>query len=117
MAAPEGYSDKVAFVWKVVDKPRGLVKPHDNCSVMLRGGTRNSGSTLVRDLQARVTFPAANLRNERGEIKQAQSQSDHADEGCAGANEDVAELWRHARRLPAGRQHLPSPKARSACRP
>jgi hypothetical protein len=77
----------------------------------------NPGSTMVRDFQSWVTFTAANLRNERGEIKQAQSQSDHADEGFADANEDVAELWRLARRLPSGRQHLPSPKARSACRP
>jgi hypothetical protein len=67
-------------------------------------------STLVRDLQARVTSLAANLRNERDEIKQAQSQSDHADEGFADAHKDVAELWRHAQRLPAGRQHQPSPR-------
>ena len=42
MAAPEGFSDKVAFVWKVADKLRCHVKPHDNCSVMLSGSTRNS---------------------------------------------------------------------------
>jgi hypothetical protein len=42
MAAPEGFTDKVAFVWSVADKLRCHVKPHDNCSVMLRGSTRNS---------------------------------------------------------------------------
>jgi len=35
MAAPEGFSDKVAFVWKVADKLRGQVKPHEYGSVML----------------------------------------------------------------------------------
>ena len=29
MAAPEGFSDKVAFVWKVADKLRGHFKPHE----------------------------------------------------------------------------------------
>ncbi len=62
------------------------------------------------DLQARVTFLAANLRNEIEEIEQAQNKSDHADEAFADANEDVAELGRPARRLPAGRQHQPSPR-------
>ena len=35
MAAPEGFSDKVAFVWKVADKLRGHFKPHEYGSVML----------------------------------------------------------------------------------
>jgi len=35
MAAPEGFTDKVAFVWKVADKSRGHVKPHEYGSVML----------------------------------------------------------------------------------
>ena len=64
----------------------------------------------MKDLQARVTFPAANLRNELEEIEQAQNKSDHADEGFADANEDLAEQWHPARRLPASRQHQPSPR-------
>jgi type I restriction enzyme M protein len=32
---PEGFSDKVAFVWKVADKLRGHFKPHEYGSVML----------------------------------------------------------------------------------
>ena len=35
MAAPEGFSDKVAFVWKVADKVRGHFKPHEYWSVMV----------------------------------------------------------------------------------
>ena len=35
MAAPEGFSDKVAFVWKVADKLRGHFTPHEYGSVML----------------------------------------------------------------------------------
>ena len=42
MAAPEGFSDKVAFVWKVAEKLRGHFKPHDSGFVMLRGCTPNS---------------------------------------------------------------------------
>ena len=29
MAAPEGFSDKVASVWKVADKLRGHFNPHE----------------------------------------------------------------------------------------
>ena len=32
---PEGFSDKVAFVWKVADMLRGHFKPHEYGSVML----------------------------------------------------------------------------------
>lgn len=32
---PEGFADKVAFVWKVADKLRGHFKPHEYGSVML----------------------------------------------------------------------------------
>ena len=32
---PEGFSDKVAFVWKVADKLRGHFKPHEYGAVML----------------------------------------------------------------------------------
>jgi hypothetical protein len=42
-----------------------------------------SCSTPVKDLQSRVTFLTADLRDERQEIERAQSQSDHADEGFA----------------------------------
>jgi hypothetical protein len=53
MAAPEGFTDKVAFVPKVADKLRGHLTPHEYGSVMLpcsppvgtsmlRGNTRNS---------------------------------------------------------------------------
>ena len=35
MAAPEGFSDKVAFVWKIADKLRGHFQPHGYGSVML----------------------------------------------------------------------------------
>ena len=35
MAQPDGFSDKVAFVWKVADKLRGHFKPHEYGSVML----------------------------------------------------------------------------------
>ena len=35
MATPEGFSDKVTFVWKVADKLRGPFKPHEYGSVML----------------------------------------------------------------------------------
>ena len=35
MAAPERFSDKVAFVWKVADKLRGHFTPHEYGSVML----------------------------------------------------------------------------------
>ena len=65
---------------------------------------------MVKDRQARVTFRAADLRDEREEIDQAQSQSDHADEGCTDANDDVTKHWRPAQRLPARRQHQPSPR-------
>ena len=42
MAAPEGFRDKVTFVWKVADKLRGHFTPHEYGSVMLRGCTRNA---------------------------------------------------------------------------
>ena len=42
MAAREGFSDKVAFVWKVADTLRGHFKPHEYGSVMLRGCMPNS---------------------------------------------------------------------------
>ena len=32
---PQGFADKVAFVWKVADKLRGTFKPHEYGSVML----------------------------------------------------------------------------------
>ena len=35
MAAPEGFSDKVAFMWKVADNVRGHFTPHEYGSVML----------------------------------------------------------------------------------
>ena len=35
MAAPEGFSDKVAFVWKVADKLRGHFTRHEYGSVVL----------------------------------------------------------------------------------
>ena len=35
VAQPEGFSDKVAFVWRVADKLRGHFKPHEYGSVML----------------------------------------------------------------------------------
>ena len=35
MAAPEGFTDKVAFVWKVADTLRGHFTPHEYGSVML----------------------------------------------------------------------------------
>lgn len=35
MSAPQGFSDKVAFVWKVADKLRGHFKQHEYGSVML----------------------------------------------------------------------------------
>lgn len=33
--APQGFSDKVAFVWRVADKLRGTFKQHEYGSVML----------------------------------------------------------------------------------
>ena len=33
--APQGFADKVAFVWKVADKLRGTFKQHEYGSVML----------------------------------------------------------------------------------
>jgi type I restriction enzyme M protein len=33
--APQGFEDKVAFVWKVADKLRGTFKQHEYGSVML----------------------------------------------------------------------------------
>jgi type I restriction-modification system DNA methylase subunit len=36
MAAPEGFTDKVASVWKVADSLRGHSKPHEYGSVTLR---------------------------------------------------------------------------------
>ena len=35
MSTPKGFEDKVAFVWKVADKLRGHLKPHEYGSVML----------------------------------------------------------------------------------
>jgi type I restriction enzyme M protein len=35
MAAPEGFTDKVTFVWKVADKLRGHFTPNEYGSVML----------------------------------------------------------------------------------
>jgi type I restriction enzyme M protein len=35
VAAPEGFSDKVAFVWKVADKLRGHFTSNEYGSVML----------------------------------------------------------------------------------
>ena len=32
---PNGFGDKVAFVWKIADKLRGHLKPHEYGSVML----------------------------------------------------------------------------------
>ena len=46
MAAPEGFTDKVAFVWKIADKLRGHFKPHEYGSVLLRGCARHSRQHL-----------------------------------------------------------------------
>jgi type I restriction enzyme M protein len=35
LMAPQGFADKVAFVWKVADKLRGTFKQHEYGSVML----------------------------------------------------------------------------------
>jgi hypothetical protein len=35
MATPAGFENKVAFVWKIADKLRGNLKPHEHGSVML----------------------------------------------------------------------------------
>ena len=35
MAAPAGFENKVAFIWKIADKLRGHLKPHEYGSVML----------------------------------------------------------------------------------
>ena len=105
------------------------VLPAVNCASATMGGSIPAGwpsSTTASSPPTRLPMPRHARAAGRGypcrpraidEIEQAQSQSNHADEGFADANEDVAKHWRHARRLPAGRQHLPSPKVRSACHP
>ena len=35
MATPNGFENKVAFVWKIADKLRGYLKPHEYGSVIL----------------------------------------------------------------------------------
>lgn len=35
MATPAGFENKVAFIWKIADKLRGPLKPHEYGSVML----------------------------------------------------------------------------------
>ena len=35
MSQPQGFQDKVAFIWKVADKLRGSFKQHEYGSVML----------------------------------------------------------------------------------
>ena len=48
MAAPEGPSDKVAFVWKVADKLRGYFTPHEYGSFMLSCSPPGGSLTLQR---------------------------------------------------------------------
>ncbi len=60
MAAPAGFENKVAFIWKIADKLRGHLKPHEYGSVML--------PTLVLfrlDAVLEPTKPAVFLRDEQ----------------------------------------------------
>lgn len=61
MAAPEGFSDKVAFVWKVADKLRGHFKPHEYGSVMLPLLVLRRLDAVLEPTKAKVLAKAAEL--------------------------------------------------------
>jgi type I restriction enzyme M protein len=61
MAAPEGFSDKVAFVWKVADKLRGHFKPHEYGSVMLPLLVLRRLDAVLEPTKAKVLAKATEL--------------------------------------------------------
>jgi type I restriction enzyme M protein len=61
MAGPEGFSDKVAFVWKVADKLRGHFKPHEYGSVMLPLLVLRRLDAVLEPTKAQVLAKAADL--------------------------------------------------------
>jgi len=58
---PEGFSDKVAFVWKVADKLRGHLKPHEYGSVMLPLLVLRRLDAVLDDRKAAVLAKALEL--------------------------------------------------------
>jgi type I restriction enzyme M protein len=58
---PEGFSDKVAFVWKVADKLRGHFKPHEYGSVMLPFLVLRRLDAVLEPTKAKVLAKAEEL--------------------------------------------------------
>jgi hypothetical protein len=58
---PEGFSDKVAFVWKVADKLRGPFKPHEHGPVMLPFLVLRRLDAVLEPTKAKVLAKAEEL--------------------------------------------------------
>ena len=58
---PEGFSDKVAFVWRVADKLRGHFKPHEYGSVMLPFLVLRRLDAVLEPTKAKVLAKAEEL--------------------------------------------------------
>jgi type I restriction enzyme M protein len=60
---PDGFADKVAFVWKVADKLRGHFKPHEYGSVMLPLLVLRRLDAVLQPTKAAVLAKAAELES------------------------------------------------------
>jgi type I restriction enzyme M protein len=61
VSQPAGFGDKVAFVWKVADKLRGHLKPHEYGSVMLPLLVLRRLDAVLEDTKPAVVAKAAEL--------------------------------------------------------
>jgi len=59
--APQGFQDKVAFVWKVADKLRGTFKQHEYGSVMLPLLVLRRMDAVLEPTKAKVVEAAEGL--------------------------------------------------------
>ena len=55
MATPAGFENKVAFIWKIADKLRGHLKPHEYGTVMLPPPLRTLTGPIRMDFGTRGT--------------------------------------------------------------
>jgi type I restriction enzyme M protein len=65
MSQPQGFADKVAFVWKVADKLRGTLKQHEYGQVMLPLLVLRRLDAVLEPTKAQVLAKAAELEASR----------------------------------------------------
>jgi len=76
MATPAGFENKVAFIWKIADKLRGHLKPHEYGTVMLPTLVLFCLDAVLEPTKAAVLAKAAAL-----EAQGTSTSSAHLEEG------------------------------------